>query len=150
MSTDQATPAAELPKLRGWPTSLKLAAAAGVLLVVAGVAWWALFSSYPIKLSASAAPAEKGWQIERNPFWVKAEAAGELPNAAQWNGQYVIIVFKDGEPYYQRMIDAQQIEAGAIFDLALEKRGIDYTAAFVEVEAGKPGRRLSNTLSFTH
>jgi hypothetical protein len=60
------------------------------------------------------------------------------------------MVFKDGEPYYQWMIDARQIEAGKPFDLALEKRGATYTAAFVDVEGGKPGRRLSNTLSFTH
>ena len=124
--------------------------AVGVVLVLGIVAWRVWLASYPIKLSPSPPPAEKGWQIQSDPFWVKAEAVGALPRESQWNGQYVIMVFRDGEPHYQRTIDPQQIEGGSPFDLAVEKGGIEYEAAFIEVSGGKPGRRISNTLSFTH
>lgn len=147
---DSVAPETHPPGSKRLPAWSKWAAAACILLLLSLVAWRGLFVSYPIKLSASAAPAEKGWQIEADPFWVRAEAVAPLPEAAQWNGQYVIMVFKDGEPYYQRMIDAQQIEVGKPFDLALEKQGVEYSAAFVEVEAGRPGGRISNTLTFRH
>tara|TARA_R110002111_G_scaffold2705_4_gene17948 strand:- start:38746 stop:39192 length:447 start_codon:yes stop_codon:yes gene_type:complete len=123
--------------------------ASGVL-AVSVLLWWLFFSSHPINLTTAEPPAEKGWQTVKQPFWVKAEAVKTLPQKSQWKGQYVIVVFKNGDPYYQRMIDAAQIQAGKPFDLALKKNGTQYSAAFVELDQGKPGRRLSNTLSFTH
>lgn len=120
------------------------------VIIVACLLLWILYSSHPINLTTANPPTEKGWQIEKEPFWVKGEAIGALPKNSQWNGQYVIVVFKNGAPYYQRMIDAAQIQAGKPFDLALAKTGTQYSAAFVEIQSGKPGRRLSNILSFTH
>ncbi|WP_145230791.1 hypothetical protein [Gimesia algae] len=120
------------------------------VLVVAIILWWLLFSAHPIRLTTTEPPADKGWQLLKQPFWVKAEAVDTLPPESQWKGQYVIVVSKDGEPFYQRMIDPAQIQAGKPFDLALKKNGTQYSAAFYEIQQGKPGKRLSNNLSFTH
>jgi hypothetical protein len=127
-----------------------IGAAVLLLLLACAAAWWFWGRSFPIQLSAAPAPAAKGWQIVKDPYWVKADASGALPSESQWQGQYVLMVFRNGEPYYQRMIDPGQVTAGKPFDLALEKSGEEYEAAFVEVDNGRPGKRLSNTLKFTH
>jgi hypothetical protein len=142
-----AGPRAKKPTSRG-----KVIVAAAAVAVLAACTPWLLerFGSKPIRLSRTESPPIPGWQLVKDPVWVKAEANGPLPTEGRWQDQFVCMVFRSGEPYYQRMIDSQQIESGRPFDLALEKTGADYTVAFVVVENGQPGRRLSNTISFTH
>jgi hypothetical protein len=139
-----ASPAAR----RTWLIAIAVFAVWGVL----EASLWAYekFGPKPIVLVATDPPQNKGWQIQSNPFWVKATANGKLPQEGRFQNQFVVVVFRDNKPYYQRMIDPKQIEAGRPFDFALPPQGITYSAAFVTVKYGQPDRRLSNTIWFTH
>lgn len=103
-----------------------------------------------IQLTAADVPAHKGWQIATDPFWVHAKAVKPLPKEGRFREQFVVVVFKDEEPFYVRMIDVADLEKGHTFDFALKKTGQSYTAAFVELEKSRSGRKISNTLAFTH
>lgn len=104
----------------------------------------------PIQLTAVDAPADKGWQIATDPFWIHGKAVGPLPKEGRFREQFVVVVYRDEEPFYVRMIDVADIEKGHTFDFALKKTGQSYTAAFVQLERSRPGRKISNTITFTH
>jgi hypothetical protein len=149
MSNAEDTSAVTTPKKTSRVTAV-IALVVAIAVVALTAPWLIdLVSPKPIQLTPTDAPANKGWQIESNPYWVHAKAVGTLPQEGRHSDGFVLVVFKNGAPYYTRTIDVAQLEKGHTFDFALKKSGQSYTAAFVMMNKGKPGRKLSNTISFT-
>ena len=76
--------------------------------------------------------------------------AGPLEASAARGGQYLLLVRKDGEPHYERLIGPEEIEAGTYKDLRFPGAGqeADWSVALERLVSGKTTEAVSNALAF--